>query len=82
VVSLELVVSIYKISVGSDWKVAWRQTPGHHSHAFCGPPTPNMKRMSFKCTKEKKLKNLKQMSRSVRMLRKRKKYETDVDIRS
>ncbi|QCE00367.1 hypothetical protein DEO72_LG7g1657 [Vigna unguiculata] len=45
---LELVVSGYKISVGSDWKVAWRQTPWHHPHASCCPPTPNMKHMSFK----------------------------------
>ncbi|KAK6933068.1 Protein of unknown function DUF620 [Dillenia turbinata] len=30
---LELVVSGYKISAGSDGKVAWRQTPWHHSHA-------------------------------------------------
>ena len=30
---LELVVSGYKITAGSDGKVAWRQTPWHHSHA-------------------------------------------------
>ncbi|KAG4964739.1 hypothetical protein JHK84_039362 [Glycine max] len=37
---LELVVSGYKISAGSDGKVAWRQTPFHHSHASRGPPRP------------------------------------------
>lgn len=38
--SLELVVSGFKISAGSDGKVAWRQTPWHHSHASRGPPRP------------------------------------------
>ncbi|KAK9061102.1 hypothetical protein SSX86_018282 [Deinandra increscens subsp. villosa] len=38
--SLELVVSGYKITAGSDGKVAWRQTPWHHSHASRGPPRP------------------------------------------
>ncbi|XWS74876.1 hypothetical protein CRYUN_Cryun01aG0035900 [Craigia yunnanensis] len=38
--SLELVVSGYKISAGSDGKVAWRRTPWHHSHASRGPPRP------------------------------------------
>lgn len=38
--SLELVVSGCKISAGSDGKVAWRQTPWHHSHASRGPPRP------------------------------------------
>ena len=38
--SLELVVSGYKISAGSDGKVAWRQTPWHNSHASRGPPRP------------------------------------------
>ncbi|KAL2317170.1 hypothetical protein Fmac_031046 [Flemingia macrophylla] len=38
--SLEMVVSGYKISAGSDGKVAWRQTPWHHSHASRGPPRP------------------------------------------
>ncbi|CAI9091621.1 OLC1v1026693C1 [Oldenlandia corymbosa var. corymbosa] len=38
--NLELVVSGYKISAGSDGKVAWRQTPWHHSHASRGPPRP------------------------------------------
>lgn len=37
---LELVLSGYKISAGSDGKVAWRQTPWHHSHASRGPPRP------------------------------------------
>ncbi|GAB4831882.1 hypothetical protein Ancab_005897 [Ancistrocladus abbreviatus] len=37
---LELVVSGYKISAGSDGKVAWRQTPWHNSHASRGPPRP------------------------------------------
>ncbi|XP_030449125.1 uncharacterized protein LOC115671641 [Syzygium oleosum] len=37
---LELVVYGYKISAGSDGKVAWRQTPWHHSHASRGPPRP------------------------------------------
>lgn len=37
---LELVVSGFKISAGSDGKVAWRQTPWHHSHASRGPPRP------------------------------------------
>lgn len=37
---LELVVSGYKISAGSDGKVAWRQTPWQHSHASRGPPRP------------------------------------------
>ncbi|CAA3009712.1 Hypothetical predicted protein [Olea europaea subsp. europaea] len=38
--SLELMVSGCKISAGSDGKVAWRQTPWHHSHASRGPPRP------------------------------------------
>ncbi|KAJ9545803.1 hypothetical protein OSB04_025510 [Centaurea solstitialis] len=38
--SLELVVSGCKMSAGSDGKVAWRQTPWHHSHASRGPPRP------------------------------------------
>lgn len=38
--SLELMVSGYKISAGSDGKVAWRQTPWHNSHASRGPPRP------------------------------------------
>lgn len=38
--SLELVVSGAKISAGSDGKLAWRQTPWHHSHASRGPPRP------------------------------------------
>ncbi|XP_071734483.1 uncharacterized protein [Rutidosis leptorrhynchoides] len=38
--SLELVVSGFKMSAGSDGKVAWRQTPWHHSHASRGPPRP------------------------------------------
>ncbi|KAI4299482.1 hypothetical protein L6164_032941 [Bauhinia variegata] len=37
---LELVLSGYKISAGSDGKVAWRQTPWHHPHASRGPPRP------------------------------------------
>lgn len=37
---LELVVSGWKISAGSDGTVAWRQTPWHHSHASRGPPRP------------------------------------------
>ncbi|KAG9453239.1 hypothetical protein H6P81_006143 [Aristolochia fimbriata] len=37
---VELVVSGCKISAGSDGKVAWRQTPWHHSHASRGPPRP------------------------------------------
>ncbi|XVE52579.1 hypothetical protein DITRI_Ditri02bG0132900 [Diplodiscus trichospermus] len=37
---LELVVSGCKMSAGSDGKVAWRQTPWHHSHASRGPPRP------------------------------------------
>ncbi|CAM8962157.1 unnamed protein product [Rhodiola kirilowii] len=37
---LELVLSGSKISAGSDGKVAWRQTPWHHSHASRGPPRP------------------------------------------
>ncbi|KAK9283704.1 hypothetical protein L1049_011954 [Liquidambar formosana] len=37
---LELMVSGCKISAGSDGKVAWRQTPWHHSHASRGPPRP------------------------------------------
>ncbi|KDP44846.1 hypothetical protein JCGZ_01346 [Jatropha curcas] len=37
---LELIVSGCKISAGSDGKVAWRQTPWHHSHASRGPPRP------------------------------------------
>ncbi|XP_059628053.1 uncharacterized protein LOC132270862 [Cornus florida] len=37
---LELVVGGYKISAGSDGKVAWRQTPWHNSHASRGPPRP------------------------------------------
>nr|GEY24117.1 hypothetical protein [Tanacetum cinerariifolium] len=38
--SLELVVSGYKISSGSDGKVGWRQTPWHDSQASRGPPRP------------------------------------------
>ncbi|KAH6787250.1 replication factor C subunit [Perilla frutescens var. hirtella] len=38
--SLELMVAGYKISAGSDGKVAWRQTPWQHSHASRGPPRP------------------------------------------
>lgn len=38
--SLELMVSGCKISAGSNGKVAWRQTPWHHSHASRGPPRP------------------------------------------
>ncbi|TMW83070.1 hypothetical protein EJD97_003094 [Solanum chilense] len=38
--SIELVVSGCKISAGSDGKVAWRQTPWHHSHASRGPARP------------------------------------------
>lgn len=38
--SLELMVGGYKISAGSDGKVAWRQTPWQHSHASRGPPRP------------------------------------------
>ncbi|GKV28352.1 hypothetical protein SLEP1_g37423 [Rubroshorea leprosula] len=37
---LEQLVSGCKISAGSDGKVAWRQTPWHHSHASRGPPRP------------------------------------------
>lgn len=37
---LELMVSGCKISAGSDGKLAWRQTPWHHSHASRGPPRP------------------------------------------
>ncbi|KAL1559410.1 replication factor C subunit [Salvia divinorum] len=38
--SLELMVAGYKISAGSDAKVAWRHTPWHKSHASRGPPRP------------------------------------------
>ncbi|KAL3523927.1 hypothetical protein ACH5RR_016761 [Cinchona calisaya] len=38
--SLELMVSGWKISAGSDGTVAWRQTPWHNSHASRGPPRP------------------------------------------
>ncbi|KAL6509518.1 hypothetical protein OROGR_022828 [Orobanche gracilis] len=38
--SLELMVSGYKISAGSDGKVAWRQTPWQHSYASRGTPRP------------------------------------------
>lgn len=37
---LELVLFGYKMSAGSDGKVAWRQTPWHQSHAMRGPPRP------------------------------------------
>ncbi|XP_031495639.1 uncharacterized protein LOC116261148 [Nymphaea colorata] len=37
---LELVFFGYKMSAGSDGKVAWRQTPWHQSHALRGPPRP------------------------------------------
>lgn len=37
---LEMVVSGYKISAGSDGKLTWRQTPWHHAHASRGPPRP------------------------------------------
>ncbi|KAF7816373.1 uncharacterized protein G2W53_030342 [Senna tora] len=36
---LEMVLSGYKISAGSDGNLSWRQTPWHHSHASRGPPT-------------------------------------------
>ncbi|KAL0321892.1 UNVERIFIED_CONTAM: hypothetical protein Scaly_2485600 [Sesamum calycinum] len=38
--NLELMVSGCKMSVGSNGKVAWRQTPWQHSHASRGPPRP------------------------------------------
>lgn len=38
--SIELMVSGFKISAGSDGKVAWRQTPWQHSHSSRGPPRP------------------------------------------
>ncbi|XP_031498405.1 uncharacterized protein LOC116262989 [Nymphaea colorata] len=37
---LELVLFGYKMSAGSDGKLAWRQTPWHQSHAMRGPPRP------------------------------------------
>ncbi|KAG6608528.1 hypothetical protein SDJN03_01870, partial [Cucurbita argyrosperma subsp. sororia] len=37
---LELVVSGYKISAGSDGKVAWNQSSSQPSHANKGPPRP------------------------------------------
>ncbi|KAL8539140.1 hypothetical protein ACS0TY_000943 [Phlomoides rotata] len=38
--SLELMVSGFKISAGSDGKGAWRQTPWQNSHSSRGPPRP------------------------------------------
>lgn len=46
--SLELMVSGYKISAGSDGKVAWRQTPWQHSHASRGPPRPLRRSLQVK----------------------------------
>ncbi|KAF3789213.1 Histone H4 [Nymphaea thermarum] len=37
---LELVLFGYKMSAGSDGKLAWRQTPWLQSHAMRGPPRP------------------------------------------
>ncbi|CAL0307613.1 unnamed protein product [Lupinus luteus] len=37
---LEMVVSGYKISAGSDGKVTWRQTPWHNAHASREPTRP------------------------------------------
>ena len=37
---LELVVSGYKVSAGSDGKVAWNQSSSQASHANRGPPRP------------------------------------------
>lgn len=37
---LELVVSGYKVSAGSDGKVAWNQSSSQASHANKGPPRP------------------------------------------
>ncbi|KAE9615023.1 hypothetical protein Lal_00048162 [Lupinus albus] len=37
---LEMMVSGYKISAGSDGNVTWRQTPWHHAHASTGQPRP------------------------------------------
>ena len=48
--SLELVVSGYKISAGSDGKMAWRQAPWHHSHACRGPPRPLRRFLQVKFT--------------------------------
>lgn len=50
--SIELVVSGCKISAGSDGKVAWRQTPWHHSHASRGPARPlrrSLQVLTFTC---------------------------------
>lgn len=47
---LELVVSGYKISAGSDGKVSWRQTPWNHSHASRGPPRPLRRSFQVKAT--------------------------------
>lgn len=46
---LELVVSGCKISAGSDGKLAWRQTPWHHSHASRGPPRPLRRFLQVQC---------------------------------
>lgn len=46
---LELVVSGRKISAGSDGKLAWRQTPWHHSHASRGPPRPLRRFLQVEC---------------------------------
>ncbi|KAI9118067.1 hypothetical protein K1719_010399 [Acacia pycnantha] len=37
---LQLVVSGFKVSAGSDGKVAWNQSSSHHFHANRGPPRP------------------------------------------
>lgn len=50
---LELVVSGCKISAGSDGKVAWRQTPWHHSHASRGPPRPLRRFLQVKKKKKR-----------------------------
>lgn len=56
--SLELMVAGYKISAGSDGKVAWRQTPWQHSHASRGPPRPL--RRSIQVTSNSFFLNIKQ----------------------
>ncbi|KAK6122075.1 hypothetical protein DH2020_044182 [Rehmannia glutinosa] len=45
--SLELMVTGYKMSAGSDGKVAWRQTPWQHSHVSRGPPRPLRRSLQF-----------------------------------
>uniref|UniRef100_A0A2C9U1L4 DUF620 domain-containing protein n=1 Tax=Manihot esculenta TaxID=3983 RepID=A0A2C9U1L4_MANES len=49
----ELVVAGYKVSAGSDGKVAWNQSSSQPSHANRGPPRPLRRFFQAVCTGEK-----------------------------